>query len=78
MQFVIVLSPIITYATFHSEEMMQQPPKHGSIKIYVVKIDRFSLLHMFLMCVHIMEKNEDLLISVVYAFQSCTNFSIEI
>lgn len=55
MQFVIVPSPIITYATFRSEKMMQQPPKHGSIKIYVVKTDRFSRLHMLLMCIYVKE-----------------------
>jgi len=53
MQFVIVPSPIITYATFHSEKMLQQPPKHGRIKICVVKTDGFSQRHVVLMHIHI-------------------------
>lgn len=48
MQFVIVPSPIITLPLFVVKKMMQQPPKHGGVKIYEVKTDRFSILpHMF-------------------------------
>lgn len=50
MQFVIVPSPIITLPLFVVKKMMQQPPKHGGVKIHVyeVKTDRFSILpHVF-------------------------------